>query len=154
MAKLTTREQAILTGVTYPSADYSRSVSCVAWLKAPGSERGFTPPLGNRLWLRGVDVWPSMDYGGVVGAQISFRLLHGRGLPATAAEILTWTNILPVFWPDALGRPWTQYQPFHHQHWSMNQLFEGAGQRFGIWLEGSGFVPVLEFVATFEISEG
>lgn len=154
MAKIVTRSQRIVTGATNPGSVYSRVVSCVAYLKVVGYARGYTPPLGEKLWLHGVDVWPSHDYSGVAGAMISFRILHGAGKPATAAEILSWTNILPVDWPDGIGRAWTQYQAFFHQHWDVNQLFVGAAQRFGIWLMGSGFVPLLEFVASFEISEG
>ncbi len=153
MAELISKGQPVRVGVMYPKSVYSRVVSCVAYIKGDPDARGYTPVLGERVWLRGVDVWPSRDYSAVVGAGISFRILHGSGKPATAVEIREWTNILPVYWPDGIGRDWTQGCPFFHMRWNVNRLFEGGAQRFGIWLEVSGFVPVLEFVACFEISE-
>ena len=154
MAEIVSINQRIVTGVRYPRGVYSRVMSCMTLMDAPGNEHGFTPPVGINVWLLGVDVWVTLDHSVVAGGVLNFRILYGAGTPATPAAMLTWENILPVYWTDGTIQPWSQAQPFHHQHWDMNRYFEQAGQRFGFWLQGAAFVGTLRFVASFEISEG
>lgn len=154
MAKLVSKNQRLVTGVMNPGSSYSRTVTCIAYIKGTPDARGFTPPLGQVVRLLGVDIWTTPDYSAVAGAAFSFRILYGTGEPPTAAAILEWENIIPVYWPDGTPREWHQHQMNEHMHWSMDRLFKGQGQRFGVWLEVSGVIPILEFFASFQISEG
>jgi hypothetical protein len=154
VAKLTTKNQRIVTGVTYPKSGYSRVVSCVAYVDETSTHaRGYTLPIGIRVWLLSVDVWFS-PAGEVPGRRIETRILTGAGEPAGPGQILSWDNVLPLNFPDGPDKPWVQEGLLEHMSWNMCQLFEGKERRFGIWIKMSPMEQVLNVYASFQISEG
>jgi len=114
---------------------------------------GYTPVLGGSLWLLGVQVhfnpwiWVAMR-------EVSFYVLHGSGVPVSAADILEWTQVFPVTFRGGIMMGWSVSERLYSFEWEMKQLWEGQAQRFGIWAEVSPGMPVLEVRCSFHISEG
>ncbi len=115
--------------------------------------RGFTPPVGQRLWLLGVDVWVNPE-SAAPAEYMSLLILSGLGEPALPGEILTWQNILPCHWPDGSVATWSLYHGRDHLSWKMNQYFEGEQRRFGFWASTSDPATYQEVRVSFQISEG
>lgn len=112
----------------------------------------YTPQLGNRLWLYGLDVWvycsgPGAFIGGF------FYLMYGTFEPRTQSDIATrWTRIIPLHCGSKPGFRWFECEAFH-RHFSMARLFTADGLRFGVTIE-NGFNQDWECTVAFEIAEG
>lgn len=154
MAKLVNKAQRITTGIVYPSAGYSRVVSCIADLKAPAVQGfGHTEQVGGEVWLLGVRVWFSPHIW-TSSQSVSFFILSGTGEPSSPDEIRRWENILPVMMWGRPKAPWEVMEVFHSFEWTMNRHFVGEPRRFGAFIQVAGTVPVLLMYCSFEISEG
>lgn len=112
----------------------------------------YTPQLGNRLWLYGVDVWaycssPGVLYGGF------FYLMFGHSEPQNANEIATrWTPIIPVHCGTKLAFRWFTCGEMH-RHFTMARLFTTDELRFGVVIENFG-QQLWETTIAFQIAEG
>lgn len=154
MVYLANKVQPVRVGVLFPRGVYSRIVALE--LHAPGgvgnSDFCFTPPLGNSLWLLGIDVWV---YCGTAGQFIGgfFYLSYGASVPNTEAEIATtWDQIIPLHCGLKKGFRWFECEAFH-RHFNMNRHFASDGLRFAVGVE-NGFPQAWEATVAFEISEG
>ncbi len=153
-AKLTTKNQRIATGVTYPKSGYSRVISCAAYVDEVSTHaRGYTVPVGVNVWLLGVDVWFS-PAGEVPGRRVELRVMTGLGEPIAGVMVANWDEILPVNFAEGMNKPWVQEGLLEHMSWQMNQLFAGKARKFGIWVKMSPREQVLNVYASFLISEG
>ncbi len=152
VAKLTTTNQRIITGVTNPTSGYSRVVSCSYSIPAGGGNIwSYTERTGQDLWLKGIDLWFTLQPGGELTA-ISFNIFTGFNEPSAFADMQTWRNLLPNYSRGQLS-PWLVDSENQHYHWSMMIRLTGIGRRFGFTLIGSNTKPGY-VAASFEISEG
>ena len=154
MAKLVTRLQRVRTPVIKPLSGYSRWVTCGMFIKDPAVRSfSYTEVVGGSLWLLGVQVhfnpwiWAGLN-------EVSFYVLHGSGVPTSPADIMNWTQVLPVKFEGGIMMGWSVAETLYPFSWEMKQLWEGQAQRFGIWAEVSPGMPVLEVRCSFHISEG
>lgn len=154
VAKLLNTGQPVRTRVLVPGASYSRVIGVWCQVKGFGDHGwGYSPALGNRLWLRSVSVYfsPEQDQ---AGQQICYGICRGTRRPTSYAQVHGWEAIIPIYFPDGRVGQFTQTMASNAMSWTMNQLFEGGQIRFGAWIYGSGFVGLCEMYAFFEISEG
>ena len=116
------------------------------------SDYCFTPQLGNRLWLYGVDFWVYCgEHPSVVGG--FFYLMYGSGEPVRGEDIsVRWTPIIPLSCGLKPGFRWFHCDEFH-RHFSMVKLFTTNELRFGVTVE-NGFPKAWECTVAFEIAEG
>lgn len=154
MPIITVPSHAVRTRVLAPKAVYSRWVHCAAYTKDPVTQAfGYTPVVGMNTWLLGIRITFAPHIRG--GADwIEFKVLTGTGVPTSYADILKWTDILPIIWGGKEVGSWVAYQEFRDFDREMSQLYTGEGRRFGI---SSNAVPLLGpqwVIAGFLISEG
>lgn len=154
MPRIATGGQQLETGVRFPRGVYSRVVTCVAVVKAPAVQAaGFTPPLGNRLWLLSVKLW-TVNSTPAVADWYDFWILQGQGTPAGYPEIRRWEDIMPVHWVGSPPLGLREYSNDRVFTWSMNRHFAYEAIRFGVAFNTGGVSPYIECYASFEISEG
>lgn len=154
MAKIVSKNQSIVTGVTVPRSAYSRVVG--VWCQVKGVATigwGYTPSLGQNLRLLGVKIYfsPEQDQ---AGQQINYGVFVGHSKPSNAADILGWDPVIPIYMPDGRATIFTQTQESETMTFEMNQLFKGEEIRFGTWINGSGVVAICEMYTFFHIMEG
>lgn len=112
----------------------------------------YTPTLGNRTWLRSIDVWA---YECVHGVPIGgfFYLMFGSGIPVAPGEIaVRWNPIIPLYCGQKPGFRWFECASFHRR-FEMCKLFKHDELRFGVTIE-QGFNQDWEATVAFEFSEG
>lgn len=154
MAKVAVPRGIAVPGPVRPAPVQSRVIAlelhCPAGIG--NSDWCSTPPLGNRLWLYGIDVWiycttPGPGIGGF------FYLTYGTYEPSSGEDVaVRWTPIIPLYCGLKLGFLWYDCASFH-RHFSMAKLFTNDGLRFGAVVENGGAQAWMTTVA-FEISEG
>lgn len=112
----------------------------------------FTPTLGNRTWLRSVDVWAySCAHGIAMGG--FFYLMFGGGVPVAPGDIaVRWSPIIPLHCGVKPGFGWFECTNFHRR-FTMCKLFKFDELRFGVTIE-NGFNQDFACTVAFEISEG
>lgn len=153
MAELVNKDQTIRVGVTAPKSVYSRVISCVAFIKGGANNAyGYTQALSSKLWLMNVKVWFTPREWADADT-IEWLVLRGTGVPKSADDIRSWERFLTLQWLDKTDQRFSEYVSFGPHEFSMNRIFEGESQRFGVWVEGSPLVSVLQMYASFEISE-
>jgi len=111
-----------------------------------------TPTLGNRTWLRSVDVWA---YECVHGVPIGgyFYLMFGSGIPVSPLDISDrWSPIIPLHCGRLRAFRWFECNSFHRR-FEMNRLFEDDELRFGVTIVNQ-FNQDWEATVAFEFSEG
>lgn len=112
----------------------------------------YTPQLGNRLWLYGIDLWvycmtPPAQVGGF------YYLMYGSGIPLGGDEVATrWNFIIPLSCGLKLGFRWLECDSFH-RHFSMAKLFTTNELRLAVAVE-NGVAHAWEMTVAFEIAEG
>lgn len=154
MAKVVVpRDQQAEVRRRYPRLAYSRVVSCgIVDDGIAVADYATTVALGQRLWLLNVKVfWNAL---GVVIDQITdFRIMTGTTAVGSAAEILTWENVLPNTMVTLEDQPWHIYDGEGCMSWDMKKLYVGLSRKFGIWADRRQD-PGLTINVSFEISEG
>jgi len=112
----------------------------------------YTPTLGNRTWLRSIDVWA---YGAELDLVIGgfFYLMFGSGVPVAAGDVaVRWSPIIPLHCGVKPGFGWYECGPFHRR-FTMCKLFEFDELRFGVTIE-NGYLRAWAATVAFEFSEG
>ncbi len=153
-AKLLTKDQRLVVGVTKPRSSYSRTIG--VWSQIKGIDEvgwGYTPPLGQTIWLLDVRVYFSPDRT-AEGDQINFGIHVGHTKPKDADELKAWDPVIPIYMPDGRLTYFVQTQKSESMSWPMQRLFTGNEIRFGTWVSGSLTVGICEMWTFFEISEG
>lgn len=95
---------------------------------ASGLSFDYTPEVPERLILVRVGVWVSCRQ--VAGPfDTGFNLKTGRGVPGTAAEADTWTDVAPFWYGGNLSR-WATYAGAQEFYFKLRMPLDGAARRF------------------------
>lgn len=156
MAKVVTPRMLVKRSVLRPGSLESRVISL--WCQVKQGVHfptwfAFTQPVANRFKLKSIRVWFDPLQEGA-GDQVNYAFLIGTGEPPSPAAIIQWDPLLPVHHERNIRKVWSQTEHSDPQQWSMNTVYEGQLLRFGVWLETSGTVMVVQMFTSFEISEG
>jgi len=147
-------DQQIRVGQKFPLPYYSRVVG-VRPLATGLAESNWdvTPPLGNVVWLLGVDIWfdhSTLDPGDLYYDQaVVFQSFIS---PKTALELSQCEVILPTT-KAGIGNCWVNFDRSAHMHFNLRRLFTGGAIRFGLYVTNLED-GILVCQAAFEISEG
>lgn len=152
MAEVVTGMKRTAAGLVLPRSHESRVISCSHYDPAPGGQDfAYTEPLSSRFWLLGIDIW--LDTQPPFAAHVfTFSVWRLMKQPAGLLDLYGAENVLPLRSPVGWWY-WHKRGPEGHFHWSMQRIYEGAGQRFGVVLTGAGAI-LAQIHASFEISEG
>lgn len=155
MAKIVVpRDQQAEVRRLYPKPAYSRVINLTLQVAAGAGADDYavSPPIGNRVWLLGVDLFlMSLDVDVVFSGFI--YISTGKDKRASGEMIATqWEPIIRNYggpkeclYFSTLGA---------HYHWNMMKFYEGAGRRFGV--AGENLTDIIGWRAwvSLEISEG
>ncbi|MBA7702980.1 hypothetical protein ES703_111760 [subsurface metagenome] len=153
MAELVNKPQAIRVGVKHPNPGYSRVVSCLASPKGLGAvDYGFTSVVGQSVRLLSVRLF-FLPLAPDETRQVYFKIVTMTYAPLIAESLYRNESVLPLTWKGAGVDRWRHFAGRDTYVWTMNQLYEGAGRRFGIWAQ-CNWAGLDEIYASFQISEG
>lgn len=138
----------------HPKPAYSRVINLTLQIPAGLGKDDFavSPPLGNRIWLLGVDlIILNRDVDVVCSGFI--YISTGTDKRVTAPMIATkWDPIIRNYGGPKLG---FYYSGIRDQfHWNMMKFYEGSGRRFGAVAENLTDIKGWRAWVSFEISEG
>ena len=152
--KIVGRNQQEEVARLHPMTAYSRQV-CIELhvLKGSGAADWFTtPPLGNRLWLLGIDIWfinPTVD----VLIKGWLVITTGSNKKPTAPQVVyEWEPLLPLVGHSGTWLEWCGIRC--HRHYSMRKFFQGSERRFAAYVENKTDLTDWYAHVSFEISEG
>ncbi|MBA7694205.1 hypothetical protein ES703_102812 [subsurface metagenome] len=153
MVHLANKAQPVRVGVVYPRGVYSR-VILVQLIVASGIgnyDFAVTPPLGNRVWLLGVDIWHQpTTQGGFVKSYL--KITTGSGETFTRYMVsMDWASVMDTTMLMKVGM--LIFCCDLHLHFTMNKLYSGESQRFGIYSE-SNSNQQYSIIGAFHVSEG
>lgn len=154
MAKIVSKDQRIVTGVTNPGSVYSRVVGFAFPLAAPGPNDSFrvTTILAQTLWLLRVQLWFTSETPGT-SILFNWRVVTCTTVPTVAEAVAV--DLEPVIPFECAGKPFGfWYGDAVHFDFSMKRLYTGAGRRFAVWAQNNDAAENLWVQAAFEISEG
>lgn len=111
-----------------------------------------TPPLGNRIWLLGIDIW-FMNYTVDTPVHGLVVISTGQGAEPTPNEVVyQWESLLPAIGNNG---PWFHWFGVRgHRHYSMMKFYEGTARRFAAYMENFEADKQWYAHVSFEISEG
>ena len=154
MAKLVSTNQRIITGVTNPTAGYSRAfgLACKANAGIGVDDFAYSPPMGVPFRLLFMSLWyGGSDLTNQCGGTI--YITFGTGVPTHEIVATTWEIIVP-FWAGTT-KPAIMVQGLEaYLYWPMNRLFTGEALRFGLAIENFSDTRPFWVNVWFEISEG
>lgn len=154
MAFVVTRSQQVVTAGIKPRAVYSRVINLTVQVPAGLAQEdfAFTPAIGNRVWLLGVDLFVmTLEVDVVVSGFVYIR--SGVGKPQSASEVATkWNPVIQNYGGPKPGFYFSAIQD--HYHWNMNKFYEAGAVRFGVM--ATSLVDIVSWRAwvSFQISEG
>lgn len=153
MPTVVNRSQQVYTGGLAPAAAYSRIVSLsLVVLQAWGQTYVVTQPLGNNIWLLGIQVW-CIQKAPDASEVTYFNVYSGTGPAKSVGVVLAWENVLPMISEGGFADVWTMCDGRDYMRWDFAKLFTGAGRRLGI--VGSRYSEVGDVLrVSFHISEG
>lgn len=155
MAKIVVRrDQQAESRRLHPKPAYSRVINLTLQVAAGigADDYAVSPPMGNRIWLLGVDlVILNMDVDVVCSG--FFYISTGMDRNANAEKIATqWDPIIRNYGGP---KPAFYYSGIRDKfHWDMMKFYEGAGRRFGVVAESLTDIKGFRAWVSFEISEG
>ena len=137
-----------------PKQAYSRVINLTLQIPAGLGEEDFavSSPVGNRVWLLGVDLFIlNMDVDVVCSGFIYIRT--GTDKKVTAPMIAEqWDPIIRNYGGP---KPGFYYSGIRDQfHWNMMKFYEGSGRRFGAVAQNLTEIKGWRAWVSFEISEG
>lgn len=138
----------------HPRPAYSRVINLTLQVAAGigADDYAVSPPIGNRVWLLGVDlVILNMDVDVVCSA--FFYISTGTDKKVNGEKIATEWD--PVIRNYGGPKPGFYYSGIRDQfHWDMMKFYEGSGRRFGAVAESLTEIKGFRAWVSFEISEG
>lgn len=155
MAKIIVgRNQQAEVARLHPKPVYSRVINLTLQIPAGLGEEDYavSPPVGNRIWLLGVDlIILNMDVDVVCSGFI--YISTGTDKRVTAPIIAEKWD--PVIRNYGGPKPGFYYSGIRDQfHWDMMKFYEGTGRRFGALAENLTDIKGWRAWISFEISEG
>ncbi len=154
MAKIVSKDQRIVTGVTNPESVYSRVIGFCFPVPSPGPNDAFrvTPPLAQTIWLLRVQLWFTSETSGT-SILFNWRVATSTVVPTVAAAVAV--DLEPVIPFECAGKPFGfWYGDKADFDFSMKRLYSGAGRRFAVWAQNNHATENLWVQAAFTISEG
>lgn len=155
MAKIiVARNQQAEVARLHPKPVYSRVINLTLQIPAGLGQEDFavSPPVGNRIWLLGVDLH-------ILNMQVdvvcSGFLYISTGTDKKVNGLTIAQQWDPVIRNYGGPKPGFYYSGIRdHFHWDMMRFYEGSGRRFGAVAES--LVDIISWRAwiSFEISEG
>lgn len=138
----------------HPKPVYSRVINLTLQIPAGLGQDDFavSPPIGNRIWLLGVDlVILNRDVDVVCSGFI--YISTGTDKRVTAEMIANqWDPIIRNYGGP---KPGFYYSGIRDKfHWDMMKFYEGSGRRFGAVAENLTDIKSWRAWVSFEISEG
>jgi len=137
----------------YPKPAYSRVINLTLQVPAGLGESDFavSPPVGNRIWLLGVDLFIlNMD----VDIVCSGFIYISTGTDKRVTEPMIADQWDPVIRNYGGPKPGFYYSGIRDQfHWNMMKFYEGSGRRFGAVAENLTDIKGWRAWVSFEISE-
>lgn len=138
----------------HPKPVYSRVINLTLQVPAGLGQEDFavSPPIGNRVWLLGVDLFIlNMDVDVVCSGFI--YISTGTDKKVTAPMIAEqWDSIIRNYGGP---KPAFYYSGIRdHFHWDMMRFYEGTGRRFGAVAQNLTDIKGWRAWISFEISEG
>ena len=138
----------------YPKLAYSRVINLTLQIPAGLGKADFavSPPVGNRVWLLGVDLFiMNMDVDVVCSGFI--YISTGTDKKVTAPIVAEkWDQIIRN---HGGPKPGFYYSGIRDKfHWNMMKLYEGSERRFGAVAENLTAIKGWRAWVSFEISEG
>jgi len=155
MAKIiVARNQQAEVDRLHPKLAYSRVINLTLQIPAGIGQEDFavSPPVGNRIWLLGVDLH-------ILNMQVdvvcSGFIYISTGTDKKVNGLTIAQQWDPVIRNYGGPKPGFYYSGIRdHFHWDMMRFYEGSGRRFGAMAES--LVDIISWRAwiSFEISEG
>ena len=138
----------------HPKPVYSRVINLTLQIPAGLGQEDFavSPPVGNRIWLLGIDLHILNMQVDVVCSGFIY-ISTGTDKRVTAPMIADqWDPIIRNYGGPKTGFYYSGIRD--HFHWDMMKFYEGSGRRFGAVAES--LVDIISWRAwiSFEISEG
>lgn len=138
----------------HPKPVYSRVINLTLQVPAGLGQDDFavSPPLGNRIWLLGVDLFiMNMN----VDVVVSGFLYISTGIEKKVTASMIATQWDPIIRNYGGPKPGFYYSGIReHFHWDMMKFYEGTGRRFGAVAESLVDITSWRAWVSFEISEG
>ncbi len=138
----------------HPKPAYSRVVNLTLQVPAGAGNEDLavTPPIGNRIWLLGVDLFVTNLNVDVVASGFIY-ISTGTGQKVTGENVATkWELIIPNYGGPKPGLYYSGIRD--HFHWDMMRFYEGAGRRFGALAENLTDTIGFRVWVSLQISEG
>lgn len=138
----------------YPKPAYSRVINLTLLVPEGLGAEDFavSPPIGNRVWLLGVDLL-ILNWEVDVVSRGFIYISTGTDKKVNGGEIATQWD--PVIRNYGGPKPGFYYSGIKDQfHWSMMKFYEGTGRRFGAVAESLTEISKWMVWISFEISEG
>ncbi len=153
MAKLVTRKQPIIAGVTHPKSGYSRNVSLMCGVGAGvgNNDYAFSPPMSDNIWLLRIQAWFMSETVGSQGSA-TFFIRCATSQPNSYAEVQAARNLVPVYARMSFVE-WNFHGESFSFDWSMSELIARPDRRFAIAISNLSPTVGISLRASFEISE-
>ncbi len=153
MAKLLTRKQPIIAGVTHPMSQYSRVVSmmCGVGSGVGNNDYAFTPTMSDNIWLLSIKAWFMSDTAGSQGSA-TFFIRCASSQPGSYAEVQAARNLVPVYARMSFVE-WNFHGESFSFDWTMSELIARPDRRFAIAISNLSPTVGISMRASFEISE-
>lgn len=127
------KNQQVYTGGFYPISAYTRVVSVLVTAnQGTGPTFQISPQFGQDFWLLNIRCWvtaKAIDPTRVTS--VSFR--YGIGVPANAAALMAWDEVLPLTGLGGARSNWLFYDGAESKSWEMSRRYTGQGQRLAVW---------------------
>ena len=154
MAFILNASQAIKRKAITAIPDYSRMVAAYATCGgAVFVAYGYTITLGQKLWLKQVQVWFTFE-NETVADWIDFWVRVGRSPVSNRQDVQNWEDVINFVGANNVPGRIRENDLTRQYCWKMCKYYEGYPLSFGIMVETAGEIETLEMYATFEISEG
>lgn len=155
MAKIVVpRDQQAEVRRLHPKPAYSRVINLTLQVAAGIGSDDFqvSPPIGNRVWLLGVDLFVlNMDVDVVCSG--FFYISTGKEEKVTGEVIaVKWEPIIRNYGGPKAALYYSGVRD--HFHWDMMKFYQGSGRRFGALAENLTEIKGFRAWISFEISEG
>lgn len=138
----------------HPKPAYSRVINLTLQIAAGAGNDDFavSPPIGNRVWLLGVDLTILNMHVDVVCSGFIY-ISTGTETKVNAERIVSqWDPIVRNYGGPKRGFYFSGIR--EHYHWNMMKFYEGSGRSFGAVAENLTDVIGWRAWVSFEISEG
>lgn len=138
----------------HPKPAYSRVINLTVQIPAGlgADDSAVSPPIGNRVWLLGVDLFVMSLEVDIVGSGFIY-ISTGTEQKVTKEFIATKWD--PVIRNYGGPKPGFYYSGTRGKfHWDMMRFFEGSGRRFGVLAQNLTDIVGWRAWVSFQISEG